>query len=164
MSEWVNVRIKLLRDGVKLPTYATNGSSGMDVRAYAFSYPQYLNDTTLLTTNYIKLKPKERILIKTGLAVALPEGYEIQVRDRSGCALKAGIMLVNGVGTIDADYRGEIGIILYNSDETDTFEIHEGDRVAQLVLQKVPKMNLIVVDNLDLTDRGSGGYNSTGVE
>jgi dUTP pyrophosphatase len=164
----VRINVKLLREGVELPTYATEESSGIDARAYAYNYPNDLRNTYELketTENQpdgFWLKVGERVLIRTGLAMAIPKGYEIQVRSRSGCALKYGIMLVNGIGTIDEDYRGEIGVILYNSSKEDFF-INRGDRIAQLVLQKVPKVDLIVVDDLDETDRGEGGFGSTGV-
>lgn len=158
----IDVKVKILREGALLPTYATLGSSGMDVRAYAISHPDDLSVTQDLVEGYTySLQPNERILIKTGLAMVTPQGYEIQVRDRSGCALKNGIMVVNGVGTIDSDYRGEIGVILYNSD-TKPFDINKGDRIAQLVLKEVARAHIIIVDDLDTTDRGAGGYGSTG--
>lgn len=130
-----------------LPEYATLGSSGMDIRA---SMEASLN-----------LKPMERVLVPTGLFVEIPEGYEIQVRPRSGLAIKQGITCLNTPGTIDADYRGEIKVILINlSGEEQT--IQPGDRIAQLVLQKVEKINWKPVDGISETDRGAGGFGHTG--
>jgi len=153
---------KILRKGVKLPTYAHEGDSGMDVRAYGYSYTNSPAIThELLEDVPFILESNERILIKTGIAMSIPNGYEIQVRDRSGCALKSGIMLVNSIGTIDSIYRGEIGVILYNSDSNKPFIINKEDRIAQLVLIEVPKAILTIVDDLDKTDREDGGYGST---
>lgn len=129
------------------PEYATSGSSGMDIRA-AIGEP-------------VVLQPLERLLVPTGLFVAIPEGYEIQIRPRSGLAIKQGITCLNTPGTIDADYRGEIKVILINlSAEEQT--IQPGDRIAQMVLQKVEKIEWVVTDTLDETERGIGGFGSTG--
>ena len=130
-----------------LPHYATIQSAGMDLRAN-------LEES-------IFLKPMERKIIPTGLYIALPEGYEAQIRPRSGLAIKHGITLVNTPGTIDADYRGEIGIIMMNL-SNETFEIKDGERIAQMVINKYEKIEWQQVDNLDETERGAGGFGSTG--
>ena len=131
------------------PEYATSQSAGLDLRANL--------------TDSILLKPLARILVKTGLFIALPEGYEAQVRPRSGLAYKKGITVLNSPGTIDADYRGEIGVILVNLSEEE-FIIENGERVAQLVIAKHEQAQWIEVENLDETDRGAGGFGSTGVK
>jgi dUTP pyrophosphatase len=130
-----------------LPTYSTNLSAGMDIRADI--------------SEVISLKPGERKLIPTGLFIALPQGYEAQMRPRSGLALKHGISLVNTPGTIDADYRGEIGIILINH-SSEPFEIHDGDRICQMVINKYETINWEECDLLDATERGDGGFGHTG--
>lgn len=144
----MHVSIPIINKSVNdLPEYATLGSSGMDIRA---SMEASLN-----------LKPMERVLVPTGLFAEIPEGYEIQVRPRSGLAIKQGITCLNTPGTIDADYRGEIKVILINlSGEEQT--IQTGDRIAQLVLQKVEKINWKPVDGISETDRGAGGFGHTG--
>ena len=130
-----------------LPTYATSGSSGMDIRAYL--------DAPIL------LLPLERTLVPTGLFIELIAGLEAQVRPRSGLALKQGITCLNSPGTIDADYRGEIKVILINlSNEIQT--INNGDRIAQIVVQKVEQIKWQLVQNINETDRGTGGFGSTG--
>ena len=130
-----------------LPAYATEGSSGMDVRAYIESD--------------ITLQPLQRQLISTGLYIELPYGYEAQVRPRSGLALKQGITCLNSPGTVDADYRGELKIILINlSNEAQV--IHPGDRIAQMVIQKVEQVALVQVNEISSTTRGEGGFGHTG--
>lgn len=130
-----------------LPAYATEGSSGMDLRAS-------INET-------VTLEPLERALIPTGLFIELPEGYEAQVRPRSGLAIKQGITCLNTPGTIDADYRGEIKVILINlSNEVQS--VHNGDRIAQMVIQKVEKINWAPAVELEQTTRNEGGFGSTG--
>ncbi len=132
-----------------LPGYSTDHSAGMDLRAY-------LNES-------ITLKPLERTLIPTGLFIELPVGYEAQVRPRSGLALKKGLSVLNTPGTIDADYRGEIGVILINlSNEEVTIE--SGERICQMVIAKHEQAELIQVEVLNETDRGAGGFGSTGVK
>ena len=131
------------------PEYATSQSAGLDLRANL--------------TESITLKPLARTLVKTGLFIELPEGYEAQVRPRSGLAYKKGVTVLNAPGTIDADYRGEIGVILVNLSE-DEFVIENGERVAQLVIAKHEQAQWIEVENLDETDRGAGGFGSTGVK
>jgi dUTP pyrophosphatase len=130
-----------------LPAYATQGSSGLDLRAF-ISEP-------------VQLAPLERALIPTGLHIALPENWEAQVRPRSGLAIKQGLTCLNTPGTIDADYRGELKVILINlSNEIQV--IQDGDRIAQIVFQKVEKMEWQLVENLETTQRGEGGFGHTG--
>lgn len=143
----MNVQI-INRSKHALPHYETTGSAGMDLRAN-------INEV-------IVLKPLERAIIKTGLYIALPEGYEAQVRPRSGLAAKKGITVLNSPGTIDADYRGEIGVILVNLSHDD-FIIEDGERIAQLVIAKHEQVAWEQVDVLDETKRGAGGFGSTGV-
>ena len=132
-----------------LPAYATTQSAGMDIRAN-LSEP-------------VELKPLERKLIPTGLYIALPDGYEAQMRPRSGLAIKHGITLLNTPGTIDADYRGEIMVLLINFSQQD-FVINDGERIAQMVLAKHEQCDFIEVEELDETERGAGGYGHTGVK
>ena len=132
-----------------LPAYATELSAGMDLRANI--------------DEPIVLKPMERRLVPTGLHIALPVGYEAQVRPRSGLALKKGITVLNAPGTVDADYRGDVGVILINlSDEP--FTIEDGERIAQMVIARHEHAEFIPVDVLDETERGEGGYRHTGVK
>jgi dUTP pyrophosphatase len=131
----------------ELPAYATAGSSGMDVRAF-------LDGPRLL-------RPFERMLIPTGIFIELPAGYEVQVRPRSGLAIKQGITCLNTPGTIDADYRGEIKIILINLSQ-DEQVIQPGDRIAQMVIQKVEKIEWKPVPELEVTERNAGGFGHTG--
>ena len=130
-----------------LPEYATIGSSGMDIRAFL--------------EKAIDLQPMERAVIPTGLFIELPEGFEVQVRPRSGLAIKQGITCLNTPGTIDSDYRGEIKIILINL-SSEQQSIHPGDRIAQLVLQKVEKIKWTDTDSLQVTERNEGGFDHTG--
>ena len=142
------VQIKIVNKSTNnLPAYATEGSSGMDIRAF-LEEPR-----TML--------PFERALIPTGIFIEIPQGYEVQVRPRSGVALKQGITCLNTPGTIDADYRGEIKIILINLSQ-ESQVIHPGDRIAQMVLQKVEKMVWIPADELEETLRSAGGFGHTG--
>ena len=130
-----------------LPEYATTGSSGMDIRAFL--------------TSPITMAPMERVLIPTGLFLALPENWEAQIRPRSGLAIKQGLTCLNTPGTIDADYRGELKVILINlSNEAQV--IQDGDRIAQIVFQKVEKVILQKVESLETTERGAGGFGHTG--
>lgn len=147
MAETVfNVKIINHSDN-PLPQYATDGSSGMDIRAYL--------------DKDIVLKPLQRTLVPTGLFIELPQGYEIQVRPRSGLAIKQGLTCLNTPGTIDADYRGEIKVILINlSDEAQT--IQSGDRIAQMVMQKVERIAWQPGTNINETERGAGGFGHTG--
>ena len=132
-----------------LPNYETSQSAGMDLRANL--------------EQAITLKPLERTLVKTGLFMELPAGYEAQVRPRSGLAYKKGISVLNSPGTIDADYRGEIGVILINLSAED-FIVEDGERVAQMVIAKHEQADWAEVENLDETERGVGGFGSTGVK
>ena len=144
------LKINLVNRGhQQLPAYATSQSAGMDLRAN-LDAP-------------VTLRPLERRLIPTGLYIALPEGYEAQVRPRSGLALKYGLTVLNAPGTIDADYRGEIGVVLVNLSNED-FVVHDGERIAQLVIARYEQAEFIVVDELDATERGEGGYGHTGVK
>ena len=131
----------------ELPAYATISSAGVDLRAF-LDHP-------------IDLKPLERKIIATGIKLALPEGYEAQIRPRSGLAAKHGISILNSPGTIDSDYRGEIGVILINLSNK-VFTINRGDRIAQLVLTKYEKINWKIIKELPKTNRGFGGFGSTG--
>ena len=143
----VKVLIKKLDSKVKMPTYKTSGSSGMDLMAF-IEQP-------------IKLAPKSSCLVPTGLVVAFPEQYEIQIRPRSGLAAKNNISVLNTPGTIDSDYRGEIKIILFNHGNGE-FTINNNDRVAQMILTPIKKMDIEEVENLPDTLRGKGGFGSTG--
>ncbi|MEY3193384.1 MAG: hypothetical protein RI982_1166 [Bacteroidota bacterium] len=130
-----------------LPEYATTGSSGMDIRAFL--------------TSPITMAPMERVLIPTGLFLALPENWEAQIRPRSGLAIKQGLTCLNTPGTIDADYRGELKVILINLSNEPQL-ITDGDRIAQMVFQKVEKVILEKVETLEATERGAGGFGHTG--
>ena len=143
----IPVQIMRLPHGVELalPKYATDGSAGMDI----------------VSAETVRIAPGARHAVATGLAVAIPHGYEIQVRPRSGLALKHGITVPNTPGTIDSDYRGELKVILINH-SSETFAVERGDRVAQLVLAPVTQASWQEVDALDDTERGAGGFGSTG--
>ena len=132
-----------------MPQYATVQSAGMDLRANI--------------EEPIVLRPMERRLVPTGLHIALPEGFEAQVRPRSGLALKHGLTVLNAPGTIDADYRGEIGVVLINLSDKD-FVINDGERIAQMVIARYEQAELMPVEVLDETERGEGGYGHTGVK
>ena len=143
----VKILVKKLDSRVKLPSYKTVGSSGMDLMA--------------LTDKPITILPKKSYLVPTGISVAMPKNYEIQIRPRSGLAAKNNISVLNTPGTIDSDYRGEIKSILFNHG-SDEFLINNGDRIAQIVLMPVHKIDFEEVDNLPDTVRGEGGFGSTG--
>ena len=145
--EKVKIRI-VNKSNQALPSYETIGSAGMDLRAN--------NDESII------LKPLERRLIPTGLFIELPQGYEAQVRPRSGLSIKKGITLVNAVGTIDSDYRGEIKIPVINL-SNENYEINKGERIAQMVIAEYTRASWVECDDLNETDRGSGGFGSTGV-
>lgn len=143
------MKIKIVKNNpFKLPEYETKGSAGVDLQANV--------DSTVV------LKPMERYLVPTGLFIEIPEGYEAQVRARSGLAIKHGISLVNGIGTIDSDYRGEIKVILINLGDKD-FTINSGDRIAQMVFIKHEQADFELVEELNDTERGAGGFGHTGV-
>ena len=144
-----NVDVKIVnKSDLQLPSYETIGSAGMDLRAN--------------NEDVIVLKPLDRILVPTGLFIQLPQGYEAQVRPRSGLSIKKGITLVNAVGTIDSDYRGELKVPVINLSR-ETYEIKKGDRIAQMVIAQYSRGNWVVCQTLDETDRGTGGFGSTGV-
>lgn len=147
------MKVKVInRSGFELPKYETENSFGMDVKA-VFEKDSVFGD------GFLVLTPKRRALIKTGLFVEIPKGEEIQVRPRSGLALKYGVTVLNSPGTIDADYRGEIGVILINHGDAD-FVINHGDRIAQIIGSK--KIEWESAEELSETDRGDGGFGSTG--
>ena len=144
------IQVKVINKGKQpLPKYATPQSAGMDLRA---------NIEEAFT-----LKPLERKLVPTGFFIALPEGYEAQVRPRSGLALKHGITVLNTPGTVDADYRGEVGVVLVNL-SNEPFTVEPGERIAQMVIAKHEQADFVVVEELDETERGAGGYGHTGVK
>ena len=136
-------------EGLELPAYETSGSAGMDVRA------------AVPVAEPITLKPGERAMVPTGLSVAIPEGYEIQVRPRSGLAAKHGLTCLNTPGTIDSDYRGPLGVALVNLGD-EAYTVHHGDRIAQMTVAPVVQARFAVVERLSETDRGEGGFGSTG--
>ncbi|MFA5559303.1 MAG: dUTP diphosphatase [Methanofastidiosum sp.] len=148
-----------------LPKYESEYASGMDLRAWRYALPVDIKNGVdwEIDDNGIRLFPQERVLIKTGLHIELPENVEAQIRPRSGLALKYGITVLNTPGTVDSDYRGDIGVILINLGN-ESFVIKKGDRVAQIVFNKVEKFDLQVVDKLSETIRGEDGFNSTGVK
>lgn len=142
----LNVNVKRLDPTVELPAYAYEGDAGLDLRA---------NES-------VDIAPFERVLIPTGLAISIPDGYAGFVQPRSGMALKRGLTIANTPGLIDAHYRGELKVIAVNLDSQQTIHIERGERIAQLVIQLVPVVHLTEVDELDETDRGSGGFGSSG--
>lgn len=150
MNETVDIKIKRLNDDfidIPIPGYSTSGSAGMDIRAAVV-------DEVIIESGAI-------VLVPTNLSVEIPNGYEIQVRPRSGLAANHGIGILNSPGTIDSDYRGEIKIILINFSK-DKFTIKRGDRIAQLIVSKVYTANLVQVENLNHSHRGEGGFGHTG--
>lgn len=149
MQQWFSIKVKKLHKDAKIPHFTTAGSAGADLTAY-------IEDGVP-----IEIPPNRHALIKTGIAVELPLGYEMQIRARSGLAFKHGIMLVNGVGTIDSDYRGEVGVLLYNGGQK-PFTVRHGERIAQAVVARHEQPLFIEVDTLTDTERGDGGYGSTG--
>ncbi len=144
------IKVKIINQSTNnLPTYSTESSAGMDVRA--------------ANTNPIIVKPLERVLVPTGLRVELPKGYEMQLRPRSGLALRHGITLLNTPGTIDADYRGEIGVILINL-SNEPFTINPGERICQMVISNYTQVEWEPAEQLGETERGDGGFGHTGVK
>lgn len=137
------------KDGVAVPSYETSGAAGADVRAF-------LNEPVVIPVG-------KRAMIPTGLFFAIPEGFEIQVRPRSGLAAKNGVIVLNTPGTIDSDYRGEVKVILINLGDAD-FTVNNGDRIAQLIVAPVTQGIFVKTDKLDETERGAGGFGSTGVK
>lgn len=148
MTEMTKVRI-INSSHHSMPSYATEHSAGMDVRANLESP--------------VTLAPMQRVLVPTGLRIALPHGYECQIRPRSGLALKHGITVANAPGTIDADYRGEIGVILINL-SSEPFVINDGERICQMVIAPYSRVEWEPAESLDATERGEGGFGHTGVE
>lgn len=144
----VEVRI-INKSNNQLPQYETKQSAGMDLRAN-------IEETIIL-------KPMERKLIPTGLHIALPDGYEAQIRARSGLAIKHGITCLNGIGTVDADFRGDVGVILINLSKGD-FAINPGDRIAQMVISRYEQVEWKLVEELDDTERGQGGFGHSGIK
>ena len=142
------MKIKITTQGGDLPSYETEGSAGMDIRAYV--------------KEPVKLNPGERKLIPTGIAIELPKGYEAQIRARSGLSVKFGIGLVNAVGTIDSDYRGEIRVGLINLGEQ-PYTINNGDRIAQMIIAKYETAEWELSDELNRSSRGNGGFGHTGI-
>ena len=147
MSEKQKVYVQKLDDTVPMPAYAKNGDAGAD----------------LISTIDLIIYPEERAIIPTGLAIALPDGYVGLVHPRSGLAAKNGVSIVNTPGTVDAGYRGEIKVILINHDKHIPFEVRKGDRIAQLVIQKVERVEFVSASELDSTDRGLDGFGSSGI-
>lgn len=145
----VNVKIVKLDPGVTTPFYTTKGSVAVDLSAW-------------IDVLGVRINPGERVLISTGLKMAIPAGFEGQIRPRSGLAYKNGITVVNTPGTLDSDYTGEIKVCLINLGQR-SYTVMKGDRIAQLVVAEVPRVEFTVVDSLDETARGSGGFGSTGV-
>lgn len=143
----VRLPVKRLDPSIELPSYAYEGDAGLDLRS----------------SEDVTLKPFERRLVSTGLAIAIPEGYAGFVQPRSGMALKHGLSMANTPGLIDSHYRGELKVIAINLDPSEPIVIKRGDRIAQLVIQQVPVVSLIEVEELDETDRGAGGFGSSGV-
>ena len=144
------MKVRVTHDSIDLPDYETNSSAGMDLRAY-------------LPDGSISLDPKQRTLIGTGLFFEIPQGFEIQIRPRSGLALKHGVTVLNSPGTIDADYRGEIKVILVNHGE-EPFLIEHEMRIAQMVVSKYQQVQFKLVKELTSSERGSGGFGSTGTK
>jgi dUTP pyrophosphatase len=142
----IELRIKLLDDGLPMPGYQHDGDAGLDL-------PSCVD---------LVIEPGERAMVPTGIAVAIPRGFAGFVLPRSGLASRHGIALVNSPGLVDSGYRGEMSILMINTDKHEAFRIKRGDRIAQLVIQKVEDVSIILVDELDETSRGAGGFGSTG--
>lgn len=143
----IDIKIKRLDKDLPLPEYAHKGDAGCDLYSGADSV----------------IKPGERMLIPTGIAISLPEGHAAFIQPRSGLAVKNGVTIVNTPGLIDCKYRGEIKIILMNTDKNEPFTVKRGDKIAQMVIQRVEEANFVEVEELDETERGAGGFGSTGV-
>jgi dUTP pyrophosphatase len=149
--------IKRLRENAIKPEYKTDLAAGFDLSA-CFN-PEKESETR----EVVAIPPMSQYTMGTGLAVAIPRGHEMQIRPRSGLAHSKEISITNSPGTIDADFRGEVGVIVRNNSKTETFHIKDGDRIAQGVIAPVPRFPILEVDDLDVTDRGEGGWGSTGV-
>ena len=150
MNNLIEMKVRVAHDSIELPTYETKASAGMDLRAY-------------LPEGSITLEPKQRVLIGTGLYFEIPKGFEVQIRSRSGLALKHGVTVLNSPGTIDADYRGEIKVILMNHGD-ESFRIENEMRIAQMVVAKYQQIHFKLVKELNSSERGSGGFGSTGTQ
>jgi dUTP pyrophosphatase len=164
------VRYQKLHPDVQLPRKESAGAAGRDVRAYLLGTKVKFwtgqgvierGPDTSVDPPFIRILPAERAIIPTGFRMALPPGYEMQVRPRSGASFKKGLHILNAPGTIDADYRGEVGIVVTNVSQVSLY-IEHGERIAQIVLAKVPELPEIEVESLDDTERGEGGFGSTG--
>lgn len=164
MSTIINIPV-INKSNNELPKYAHKGDAGFDLRANIeeIENSNYLFNVIKFSDTTIIVNPGGRALIPTGLYMAIPEGYELQIRPRSGLALNHGITVLNTPGTIDAVYRGNIGVVLINHG-TEPFIVEHGDRIAQGVLNKVEEANLVEVDSLDETDRADSGYGKSGVK
>jgi len=147
MDTSIKLKVRRLEHNVSLPEYATNGAAGMDL--------------TAAVANPVTLRPMERKLIPTGIIIELPHGFEAQIRPRSGLAIKHGITLINCVGTIDEDYRGEVCVPIVNL-SNDEYTINSGDRIAQMVVSPVKQIEIVEVEMVGATTRSSGGFGSTG--
>lgn len=150
MAPTINIMRLDHADGLELPSYETKGSAGMDIRA------------AVLEDEKLTLSPNQRVLVPTGLIFEIPQGYEVQIRPRSGLAFNNGVTCLNTPGTIDSDYRGEIKVLLINLG-LEEFEISRGMRIAQMVVAPVTQAKLLETNELGETDRGAGGFGSTGV-
>ena len=150
MSNFIEMKVRVAHDSIEMPAYETTSSAGMDLRAY-------------LPDGSITLEPKQRVLVGTGLYFEILEGFEVQIRPRSGLALKQGITVLNSPGTIDADYRGEIRVILINHGDG-PFVIEHEMRIAQMVIAKYQQIHFKLVKELASSERGSGGFGSTGTQ
>lgn len=157
------MKIKVVnKSNNELPSYQTIGSAGMDIRCYIPDVPSE-DDCSIMFPDTITLLPMERKMIHTGLYIQLPHGYEAQIRCRSGLSIKYGISVINGIGTIDEDYTGEVCILIINL-STEPFIIHNGDRIAQMIINKYEKSEWDEVEILSETERNSGGFSSTGIK
>ena len=152
----VDLKIKKLNEDAVIPKYAHEGDAGFDLSAIVLE-----RDCMGKMTDTVNIAPGEKYIAKTGLAFAVPNGYELQVRPRSGLAYKHGITVINSPGTVDSGYRGEVMVILLNTGKN-SFEIKSGDRIAQAVINKLPTVSIREVEDLDETERGEGGFGSTG--
>lgn len=156
----MDIKIKLLTPNAQLPTYGSAEAAGMDLRADLTVEDPFQPN---LEEKVISLRPGQRCLVRCGFAMSMPVGYEAQIRPRSGLSLKFGITVHNAPGTIDSDYRGEVGVILWNTSDN-VFAIRHGDRIAQMVFARHERAEATVVEELPSTDRGASGYGSTGVK
>ena len=150
MNNLIEMKVRVAHDSIDLPEYETNSSAGMDLRAY-------------LPDGSISLDPKQRTLIGTGLFFEISQGFEVQIRPRSGLALKHGVTVLNSPGTIDADYRGEIKVLLVNLSSVD-FIVEDGERIAQMVVARHERIDWNETEELEESQRGMGGFGSTGVK